>query len=145
MPLNCPCLRPPATSKLEMRPVFSHISKSCLMVTARFVSIRGAQNASRTLTSVKGTGVNFCSANAEGEMGKRHARRVSFAIRIRFRSTAINRVSPSGRRRREERTQSTQSHKEHREERTIKGGTTLPLGAIVDRCIDELPLSFSLS
>jgi hypothetical protein len=49
-------LRPPATAKLSMRPVSWHFSKAWGMVTARLVSMRGAQKLSVILTSVKGTG-----------------------------------------------------------------------------------------
>src|SRR5438477_3003866 len=92
MPLNSPGLSPPATSKLEMRPVFSHISKSCRMVTVRLASIRGDQNASRTLTSVKGTGVSFCSANVEKEQRRRQVRVVSFPKCIGLSSEGNERV-----------------------------------------------------
>ncbi len=43
-------------AKLSMRPVSSHFLKMAGIVTVRFVSIRGAQNASVSLTAVNGTG-----------------------------------------------------------------------------------------
>jgi hypothetical protein len=55
-PSKSPFSSPPALAKFAIRPVRSHFWKSYRTVTVRFVSSRGDQKPSATVTAVKGTG-----------------------------------------------------------------------------------------